>query len=323
MTEPVLAVDGLSVGFDGDDGYTPVLEEVSVALQAHRTLALVGESGCGKSLTALAILGLLPPFARITSGRIGFDGQDLTALDDAVMTDIRGNRISMIFQEPMSALNPVFTVGQQIGEVLRLHRDMDVKAAREVTIRALTAVGIPDPGSRIDDYPHQLSGGMRQRVMTAMALACDPDVLIADEPTTALDVTIQAQIIDLMLDLQDRLGTAILFISHDFGVVSHMADDIAVMYAGRVVEMGSAADVIDNAQHPYTQALLRTTPRIEKKVDVLPAIPGRVPGPDERGTGCPFHPRCSLASDTCRSERPDLVTLSAGHRAACHEIDRA
>jgi len=322
MNDPVLSVEGLGVGFDSDDGFTPVLEDVSFTLQANRTLALVGESGCGKSLTALAILGVLPPFARITAGRIGFDGEDLTVLNDAAMTRIRGNRISMIFQEPMSALNPVFTVGWQIGEALRLHKHLDAKAARELTIEALAAVGIPDPASRVDDYPHQLSGGMRQRVMTAMALACDPDILIADEPTTALDVTIQAQIIDLMLDLQDRLGTAILFISHDFGVVSHMADDIAVMYAGRVVEQGSAADVIDGAQHPYTRALLHTTPRIERKLDVLPAIPGRVPAPDERGAGCPFHPRCDLAGEPCRSGRPELIAIGAGHLAACHEIAR-
>jgi oligopeptide/dipeptide ABC transporter ATP-binding protein len=323
VSEPVLTVEGLSVGFDGDDGFTPVLEDVSFDIAANRTLALVGESGCGKSLTALAILGLLPPFARIPSGRIGFDGQDLTTLSDAGMTRIRGNRISMIFQEPMSALNPVFTVGWQIEEALRLHKRLDSKAARELALESLAAVGIPDPASRIDDYPHQLSGGMRQRVMTAMALACDPDVLIADEPTTALDVTIQAQIIDLMLDLQDRLGTAILFISHDFGVVSHMADDIAVMYAGRVVEQGSAADVIEGAQHPYTRALLHTTPRVERSLDVLPAIPGRVPAPDERGRGCPFHPRCDLACDACRTDRPQLVAITPGHVAACHEVGRA
>jgi peptide/nickel transport system ATP-binding protein len=323
VSNAVLSVEGLGVGFDGDDGFTAVLEDLSFTLAENRTLALVGESGCGKSLTALAILGLLPPFARITSGRIGFDGDDLTALNDAAMTRIRGNRISMIFQEPMSALNPVFTVGWQIEEALRLHKHADARAAREQAIEALAAVGIPDPASRIDDYPHQLSGGMRQRVMVAMALACDPDVLIADEPTTALDVTIQAQIIDLMLDLQDRLGTAILFISHDFGVVSHMADDIAVMYAGRVVEQGSAADVIERARHPYTRALLNTTPRIEQQLEVLPAIPGRVPAPDERGSGCPFHPRCDLACDVCRRERPELLAITPGHVAACHEIARA
>jgi peptide/nickel transport system ATP-binding protein len=322
VSEPLLSVSDLDVGFDGDDGYTPVLEGVSFELERNRTLALVGESGCGKSLTALTILGLLPPFARVPAGRIVFDGTNLLELGDAAMTRIRGNRISMIFQEPMSALNPVFTVGWQLTEALRLHRRLGTRAARQQAEAALAAVGIPDPRGRLDDYPHQLSGGMRQRVMIAMAIACDPDVLIADEPTTALDVTIQAQIIDLLLDLQDRLGTAILFISHDFGVVSHMADDIAVMYAGRIVEQGSAADVIDRAQHPYTRALLKTTPRVEHSLATLPAIPGRVPSPDERAAGCPFNPRCELANDRCRAERPTLIATAPGHRVACHEVRR-
>jgi len=323
LNDALLCVQGLGVGFDAQDAEAPhmgVLEDLSFSLDRNSTLALVGESGCGKSLTALAILGLLPPFARVTAGRMRFDGTDLTRLDDAQMTRLRGNRISMIFQEPMSALNPVFSVGWQIAESLRLHRQLGAVEARELAIEALASVGIPDPASRAADYPHQLSGGRRQRVMIAMALACDPDILIADEPTTALDVTIQAQIIDLMLDLQDRLGTGILFISHDFGVVSHVADEIAVMYAGRVVEHGSAADVIDGAQHPYTRALLQTTPRIERSPGVLPAIAGRVPAPDERGPGCAFQPRCAMASALCSSVRPDYSPITAGHGAACHEI---
>ena len=326
MSDTLLCVQGLDVGFDTPHDNAPhvgVIEDLSFNLDRNRTLALVGESGCGKSLTALAILGLLPPFARVTAGQIGFDGADLTHLNDAQMTRLRGNRISMIFQEPMSALNPVFSVGWQIAESLRLHRQLSAAEARELAIEALDSVGIPDPTSRVADYPHQLSGGMRQRVMIAMALACDPDILIADEPTTALDVTIQAQIIDLILDLQDRLGTSILFISHDFGVVSHVADEIAVMYAGRVVEHGSAADVIDGAQHPYTQALLQTTPRIEHSLGVLPAIAGRVPGPGERGPGCAFQPRCTVASATCSAMRPNYNLIATGHGAACHEITHA
>ncbi|MEH6637094.1 MAG: ABC transporter ATP-binding protein [Halioglobus sp.] len=326
MSDTLLSVQGLDVGFDTRHGNAPhvsVIEDLTFALDRNRTLALVGESGCGKSLTALAILGLLPPFARITAGQMSFDGTDLTRLDDAQMTRLRGNRISMIFQEPMSALNPVFSVGWQIAESLRLHRQLSAAEARELAIEALDSVGIPDPTSRAADYPHQLSGGMRQRVMIAMALACDPDILIADEPTTALDVTIQAQIIDLILDLQDRLGTSILFISHDFGVVSHVADEIAVMYAGRVVEHGSAADVIDGAQHPYTRALLQTAPRIEHSLGVLPAIAGRVPGPDERGPGCAFQPRCLAASAACSSMRPNYNLIATSHGVACHEVTHA
>ena len=326
VNDSLLWVQGLDVGFDTPHSNSPnvgVIEDLSFKLDRNRTLALVGESGCGKSLTALAILGLLPPFARVTAGQMSFNGTDLTSLDDAQMTRLRGNRISMIFQEPMSALNPVFSVGWQIAESLRLHRQLSAAEARELAVESLASVGIPDPTSRAADYPHQLSGGMRQRVMIAMALACDPDILIADEPTTALDVTIQAQIIDLILDLQDRLGTSILFISHDFGVVSHVADEIAVMYAGRVVEHGSAADVIDGAQHPYTRALLQTTPRIEHSLGVLPAIAGRVPAPDERGPGCAFQPRCALASAACSSIRPEYNLIAGGHGAACHEITHA
>jgi oligopeptide/dipeptide ABC transporter ATP-binding protein len=320
VSDPVLRVDGLGVGFQGDDGLVPVVEDLGFELHRGRTLALVGESGCGKSVTALTILGLLPPFARVTAGTVSLDGNDLAGLGDAALTRIRGERIAMIFQEPMSALNPVFTVGSQIAEMLRLHRGLDRRAAHERAVAALETVGIPDPAARARDYPHQLSGGMRQRVMIAMALACDPDVLIADEPTTALDVTIQAQIIDLMLDLQERLGTAILFISHDFGVVSHMADEIAVMYAGRIVEQGDAATIIDEARHPYTRALLNTTPHVGRSLDVLPAIAGRVPAPDERTGGCAFAPRCEFACEPCRAERPALVEVGRGHLAACHEI---
>jgi len=318
VSDPVLSVENLHVGFDSDDGFVPVLNDVGFQLTRGKTLALVGESGCGKSLSALAILGLLPPFGKITRGTVTFGETDLASLDESALAAIRGDRISMIFQEPMSALNPVFTVGSQIGESLRLHRSVTARDAGAMAVDMLDSVGIPDPKARAGDYPHQLSGGMRQRVLIAMALACEPDILIADEPTTALDVTIQAQIMDLMLDLQERMGTAILFISHDFGVVSHMADDIAVMYAGRIVEHASAAGIIEAPQHPYTRALLETTPRMDINRKTLPAIKGRVPTPEERGPGCPFQPRCGLAGERCGSN-PTLATTSKTHLVACHE----
>ena len=228
----------------------------------------------------------------------------------------------MIFQEPMSALNPVFKIGQQIAEALILHRAMQKREALERATELLAAVGIPDPASRADNYPHQLSGGMRQRVMIAMALACEPEVLIADEPTTALDVTIQAQILDLVHDLQEKLHTAILFISHDFGVVSRMADEIAVMYAGRIVERGTSSTILLEPQHPYTQALLQTTPRMDRSVARLPAISGRVPSPTNRPSGCCFRPRCDKAMDICQTERPRDIRITPEHFAACHEIAR-
>ncbi len=316
---PTLRVENLSIGFDSDDGLVRVVEDVNFTLDKGKTLSLAGESGCGKSLTALAVLQLLPPFGKILSGSIKLHGRELVGLSDKAMQKVRGSDISMIFQEPMSALNPVFSVGMQIAEALILHQGMHKAAALGRAVEMLEAVGIPDPDSRADNYPHQLSGGMRQRVMIAMALACEPDILIADEPTTALDVTIQAQILDLMHDLQEKFDTAILFISHDFGVVSRMADEIAVMYAGRVIEHGSAADVLMMSQHPYTRALLQTTPRIDTSLDRLPAIPGRVPAPTDRPPGCCFKPRCSIARDLCGIERPQDTRLSSTHFVACHE----
>jgi oligopeptide/dipeptide ABC transporter ATP-binding protein len=317
---PLLSVQELCIGFDTDDGLVTVVEDVSFELERGSTLALVGESGCGKSLTALALLQLLPPFGRILSGTIKFRGEDLATCEEPRMQALRGNRISMIFQEPMTALNPVFTAGSQVAESLILHRGMSRHEAWEKSVEMLQAVGIPDARSRADSYPHQLSGGMRQRVMIAMALACEPDILIADEPTTALDVTIQAQILDLMHDLQEQVSAAILFISHDFGVVSRMADSIAAMYAGRIIEVGTATEVLRDARHPYTQALLQTTPRIDETVERLPAIEGRVPPPGQRPTGCCFKPRCDLARDICGRQRPDPVLLSSSHAAACHEL---
>jgi len=318
----LLSVTDLSVGFDTDDGLVKVVENLSFELHLGQTLALVGESGCGKSITAFSILNLLPPFGKILSGSIKLRGAELVGMSDKAMQSIRGNRISMIFQEPMSALNPVFTIGSQVAESLVLHKAMSPGAALTSTIELLERVGIPDPELRAKNYPHQLSGGMRQRVMIAMALACEPEILIADEPTTALDVTIQAQILDLMHDLQENAGTAILFISHDLAVVSRMADEISVMYAGRIVEHSTSAGILNAASHPYTQALLATTPRLDTLLNRLPAISGRVPAPDERDSGCSFRARCSKALTQCDSQRPDskLITTSIpdAHLMACH-----
>ncbi len=318
--DTVLSVRDLSIGFESDSGLTPVVEEVSFDVALGKTLALVGESGCGKSLTALALLNLLPPFGKIIEGSIRLGGRELIGLDEKAMQSIRGNRISMIFQEPMSALNPVFPIGMQVGESLRLHRGFNKKEAAKHAVEMLTSVGIPDAEARAKSYPHELSGGMRQRVLIAMALACEPDVLIADEPTTALDVTIQAQILDLMHDLQEKLHAAILFISHDLGVVSRMADDIAVMYSGRIVEYGPAREILSAPRHPYTRALLETTPRMEANVHHLPSIPGRVPSPSERPGGCHFNPRCTIATPACSEKRPPLIEIADAHRVACLEV---
>ncbi|GAB1257769.1 ABC transporter ATP-binding protein [Aurantivibrio plasticivorans] len=318
-SQSLLTVDDVSIGFDTDDGLIRVVENISFTLQRGKTLALVGESGCGKSLSALALLNLLPSFGSILSGRILLEGQDLSHVNEKIMRRIRGDRIAMIFQEPMSALNPVFTVGAQVAESFRLHRGLSKRESQEKAIEVIASVGIPDPKARAKNYPHELSGGMRQRVMIAMALACEPDILIADEPTTALGVTIQAQILDLMQELQAKHGTAILFISHDFNVVSRMADDIAVMYAGKIVEYGTSRDILANAIHPYTKALLETTPRIGVSVSHLPAIAGRVPGPAARPAGCYFQPRCPISFAQCQ-QVPELISISPTHRAACFSL---
>jgi peptide/nickel transport system ATP-binding protein len=317
----VLKVEDLHIGFDSDSGFVPVVEKVHLQISAGQTLALVGESGCGKSLVASAIMRLLPPSGHMNRGIISLDGIDLATLDERALQQVRGNRVSMIFQEPMSALNPVFTVGAQVAEALLLHRALDAADARLQSVGLLATVGIPDPEARARSYPHELSGGMRQRVIIAMALACDPDLIIADEPTTALDVTIQAQILDLLHDLQERLGTAILFISHDFGVVSQMADNIAVMYAGRIVELGSAPDVLETPTHPYTRALLATTPRLDHSARRLPAIAGRVPSPHERDAGCHFRSRCPDAELQCSTSYPELIARTGGHLCACHVVN--
>jgi peptide/nickel transport system ATP-binding protein len=317
MNAPLLDVRGLSVEFETRKGVARVLESVSFALGRGQTLGLVGESGCGKSMTALAIMRLIPnPPGRITSGRVLFEGNDLMELDDAAMREVRGNRVSMIFQEPMTSLNPVFTVGEQIAEAVRLHQRLDRRAAHERAIAMLESVGIPAARRRVDEYPHQFSGGMRQRVMIAMALACNPGVLIADEPTTALDVTVQAQIFDLISALRERTGTAVILITHDMGSIAEMADRVAVMYAGRIVEEGSVADVLQQPLHPYTQGLIACAPgrRTAAFGEPLEEISGTVPSLLERRDGCAFADRCRHAMPKCRVGLPAETVLDGGAR---------
>ena len=320
--QPLLKVEDLRVEFRTRRGAAMVLNGVDFEIHPGETLCVVGESGCGKSMTALALLRLIPsPPGRIRSGRVLFQGEDLVAASEARMREVRGNRISMIFQEPMTSLNPVFTVGDQIGESLRLHAGLDAKAARERSIEMLRQVGIPAPERRVDEYPHQLSGGMRQRVMIAIALACEPKILIADEPTTALDVTVQAQIFDLLQEMREARGTAIILITHDMGAVAEMADRVIVMYAGRKVEEGRVEDILDRPAHPYTQGLLACRPQlVVGKVEArrqLAEIPGVVPPMHLLGAGCAFAPRCAHAMPRCRESAPRERAVGEGHAAAC------
>ncbi len=316
----LLEVENLHTTF-GDD--VAVVAGASFEIARGQTLALVGESGCGKSMTALSIMRLVPVPGRISAGRIVFDGRDLLALDERQMRRLRGDRIAMIFQEPMSSLNPVLTVGAQIVESLRLHRGLALRAARRRCVELLREVGIPDPQRRVGEYPHQMSGGMRQRVMIAMALACQPDLLIADEPTTALDVTVQAQILELLRRLQVEHQMAILLITHDLGIVAGCAQRVCVMYSGRIVESAPAAELFARPQHPYTQALLESVPRLEVGGPTprrLKVIPGEVPRPEQRPGGCAFHPRCELAGahPPCRHAVPALRPAGPQRCCACH-----
>jgi peptide/nickel transport system ATP-binding protein len=314
----LLEVRDLRTYFAADEGEFRAVDGISFTLERGRTLGIVGESGCGKSVTSLTIMGLVPqPPGRIAGGEVIFDGIDLLRLDRAAMSELRGNRLSMIFQEPMTSLNPVFTIGDQIIEGIRRHRKVGQAEARERAIEMLRRVRIPSPERRIDDYPHKLSGGMRQRVMIAMALACDPQLLIADEPTTALDVTIQAQILELMRALRDELGTAIILITHDLGVIAELAQDVAVMYAGRIVEQVGVTELFDDPQHPYTVGLLGSIPKLHENQSRLAAIEGMVPSPTAMPQGCKFNPRCPFAIDRCRAEEPPLLEVKPGHRAAC------
>jgi peptide/nickel transport system ATP-binding protein len=320
MSTPRLSVEDLRVRFDSDDGTVLAVNGVSFDVGEGEVLALVGESGCGKSMTAMALLGLLPPTAT-RSGSIRLAGRDLTTLRPREMRELRGREISMIFQEPMTSLNPVFTVGYQVAEVLRRHEGLSRRAAQDRAVELLELVRIPAPRQRVDEYPHQMSGGMRQRVMIAMAVACNPKVLLADEPTTALDVTIQAQILDIMRDLREQLGTSVVIITHDLGVVADIADRVVVMYAGHVVETGVVDDVFARPQHPYTIGLLGSVPRPDlaptSASDRLTEIPGIVPTLRQPPHECVFAPRCPRADDECRRGMPALVETAPGQRAAC------
>ncbi len=314
----LLEVRDLKTLFRVEGREIAAVDGISFALDAGRTLGIVGESGCGKSVTALSIMGLVPqPPGRIAEGEILFEGVDLLTLPPAAMRELRGNRIGMIFQEPMTSLNPAFTVGEQIVEVIERHRPGRRAEAKARAIEMLRQVRIPSPEARYDEYPHRLSGGMRQRVMIAMALACGPRLLIADEPTTALDVTIQAQILDLMRVLREETGTAIVLITHDLGVVAEVADDVVVMYAGRIVERAPVAALFAHPQHPYTIGLLGSIPRLDLDQDRLAAIEGQVPGPESNVRGCRFHPRCPFAIERCRRDEPPQVEVAPGHWAAC------
>ncbi|MEM7445866.1 MAG: ABC transporter ATP-binding protein [Pseudomonadota bacterium] len=320
MTSQLLEIDGFSLGFNTEAGMISVVEELSFDVAQGETVGLVGESGCGKSVTAMSVMRLLPsPPARVLRGAIRFDGRDLVALDERAMRDVRGNQIGMIFQEPMTSLNPTYTIGFQLREALQLHLPLSKKEAEERATTLMDRVGIGAASRRLGQYPHELSGGLRQRVMIAMAIACEPKLIIADEPTTALDVTIQAQILDLLRDLRAKLNTAILMITHDLGVVAEFCERVLVMYAGRVVEQADVFALFQRPRHPYTQGLLRSMPATAERGARLPMIKGSVPAPGKRGAGCPFADRCDRVQDRCRADNPELapVTDEQARHVAC------
>ena len=345
MPDPLLHIDRLHLAFDTPGGDVHPVRDSSIAVHRGQTVALVGESGCGKSVTAMTVLRLIPvPPGKVLGGRVVFEGTDLLTLTEKQMRKVRGGRIAMIFQEPMTSLNPVYTIGDQIAEAVSLHQGLGSRAALDKAEEAMRDVGISDPRRRLGEYPHQMSGGMRQRVMIAMALACEPDLLIADEPTTALDVTIQAQILELLRSLQRERDMAILLITHDLGVVAENADVVAVMYASRIVETATVEDLFDAPQHPYTRALFRSIPKLNDRAERLETIPGNVPNPADFPSGCKFHTRCPLtvelaskdgadAADVltrdgdrlrvlrrCVADEPDAREVRPGHWAACHQI---
>ncbi len=324
MAEPLLKVRNLSTYFFTDNGIVKAVDGVSLDIHRGEIVGLVGESGCGKTVTALSIMRLIPsPPGRIVSGEIWFEGVDLLKLDDDGIRSIRGHKIAMVFQEPMTSLNPVLTIGRQLTEPLEVHLKMDPRQARARAIELLEMVGIPEPHKRIDSYPHQFSGGMRQRVMIAMALACSPRLLLADEPTTALDVTIQAQILELMTQLTRELGTAVLIITHNLGVVARYAQRVYVMYAGKVVESAPAMELYHRPRHPYTLGLLRSVPRLDQgRKARLEPIEGFPPDMVHMPPGCAFHPRCTFRTERCQVEGPPLVAVGPEHMVACWEWQR-
>lgn len=328
MSQPLLSIQNLRVEFANRAGAVPVIDDLSLTLEPRSRVSIVGESGCGKSVTALAIMGLLPkPIAKVVGGRILFDGEDLVTASEQRLQEIRGHQISMIFQEPMTSLNPVYTIGDQIAEVMRRHLSLTSKQARKRAVELLEAVQIPEPGKRQDAYPHELSGGQRQRVMIAIALACEPKILIADEPTTALDVTVQAGIFDLLMDLHRDISTAIVLITHDMGAVCRMSEEMIVMYAGRKVETGRVEDVIAHPSHPYTRGLIDCVPHVRGGMKAtekrLAEIPGIVPPISEFGKdACMFAPRCHYSEIVCEAHRPNAVKLGRGHDSFCHFADK-
>ncbi len=323
MNDSILRVENLHITFATEHGIVTAVQNLSFSLHKGETLCIVGESGSGKTVTCLAVMGLLPkPGGQIAGGKIEFAGRDIANLDDKEMQGIRGNRISMIFQEPMTALNPVYTIGYQINEVLMRHKNMRKKDATEYAINLLEKVGITEASRRIKQFPHELSGGLRQRVMIAIALACNPDILIADEPTTALDVTVQAQILELLSSLKKEFNTSIIFITHDMGVVSQIADNIMVMYGGMKVEENCADVFFEKPVHPYTIGLLNCIPQISLEDKVLTQIPGTIPHLWSMPKGCHFSNRCTFANEICRTMIPDLREIESGHYAACHLLER-
>jgi peptide/nickel transport system ATP-binding protein len=318
QNQQLLEILDLRVYFHTDDGVLKAVDGVSLAIQPGETLGLVGESGCGKSVTAFSILKLLQsPPAEYAGGQIKLRGEDLLRCSEAQIRSVRGKNISMIFQEPMSSLNPILSIGRQITEAIRAHQKISKREARQLAVSMLQRVGIASPETRFDEYPHQMSGGMKQRVMIAMALVCRPQLLIADEPTTALDVTIQAQILDLLRELQGELGMSVLLITHDLGVVAETCDRVAVMYAGKIVERAQVNDLFDQPKHPYTRGLLKAVPMLTQSKGELAVIPGAVPSPLDFPSGCRFRPRCSMAQEVCEDE-PALREIGVEHFAACH-----
>ncbi|WP_153463128.1 ABC transporter ATP-binding protein [Sediminibacillus terrae] len=315
--DKLLQVDNLVTQFRTAEGKLSAVRGISFSVEKGETLCIVGESGCGKSITSLSIMGLLPSNGEIAEGSITFQDEELTGKKEEELRQLRGNKMSMIFQEPMTALNPVFTIGYQLREPLILHQHMSKRQATDKAVELLEQVGIPDPKKRLKQFPHELSGGMRQRVMIAIALACNPSLLIADEPTTALDVTIQAQILDLIDDLKRKMDMGVVFVTHDMGVVAEIADRVMVMYAGEVVEIGEVKEIFNNPQHPYTKGLLASVPNVDDEYHTLESIPGSLPNLNEKIQGCRFHPRCPLATERCKREASPIFDVRETHQSKC------